>query len=182
MRHLTAFTIFALLSAGLVFGQDTPAPRAKPGFSALRYTQLKPCAFVYTTVRGAVDEKLGTAIRDRIDAVRTGINSAEVPPIAGPVFVYHGSDPGKEMIVDIGFPVADNTPAIPGMEVGRLESGLAATSIYTGPTTGMNLGHLYSEIEAAGHVPSGVMRVRNLYYEDDKSQNNIVMIEILLQK
>ena len=90
--------------------------------------------------------------------------------------------PAKEMIIDIGFPVGENTSAIPGMEVGRLESGLAATSIYTGSTTGMNMGHLYSEIEAAGHMPSGVMRMRNLYYEDDKSPNNIVLIEIMLQK
>jgi hypothetical protein len=149
----------------------------------MRLTKLKATAMVYLATQAPNDAKLGAVLRDRLINIQTAMQTANIAPTAGPVFIFHGYDPVKPVDMEIAYPVADGTLAVPGLQVGQLDSTLAATAIYTGPLAqeGSYIGRLYGQLKTAGHVPTDVIRERSLYFEDEDSPNNIVLFEIPLQ-
>jgi hypothetical protein len=183
MRNLIAYLILALFAAST--GAQTRPSRdsgsSHPYFTPIRITQLKGCAYLHDSVQMTAGQA-ATVIPDRFAALLAAMKDAGVMPSGGAIFVYPLVNPARAFTLDLGFPVEDDTPVVGGYQISRLESVLAATAIYMGPPAKMNIGRLYGEIRASGHVPSNMLRIHTLYREDSDSSNNIVLIEIPLQK
>jgi hypothetical protein len=180
MRNLVAYLILALFAASV--GAQTPlSSDSGPMLTPIRITQLKGCLYLHDTVQTTLKEAMGV-VPQHFAALLAAMKDAQVMPKGGAIFVYHGmTNPAMPITFDLGFPVDEGTEAIDGYRIDRLDSVLSATAIYMGPPAGMNIGKVYAQIKAAGHIPTNVMRIHTLYREDANSSNNIVMIEIPLQ-
>jgi effector-binding domain-containing protein len=153
--------------------------------SPMKVTQLKTTAYFYVTEQTTL-ANIGPVLTKRMAELTQAFKDRAFEPSSGPICIYHGatSDPNKPFTVDIGYPVTGDVPAGGDYKLGQVQSALAATTLYMGPISqiGQAYGRLYGQVYAAGHVPTDVYREHYLYWEDDQSSNNVVMIEILLQK
>lgn len=93
-----------------------------------------------------------------------------------------GIGPGS-IKVRAGYLVRPDTTAPDGFTLGQLESQRAATTIFSGPPTGMRdaFVQLYQELAAAGLEPTGERRQMILYYEGPESENNVYLLQVLVK-
>ena len=184
MRRIIVLAVVALLAnAALVLAQ-TPH---NSGFvlSPMHVTALKAVPYLYVSEQTTLDT-IGEVLDKRLNEMNRAIKDGAFLPSGPPVFVYHnaGRDRSKPFTLDVGFPVAENTVAAGDYQLGKLESERSATAVYVGPINqiGQAYGQLFGQIFGAGYMPSGIRRERYLYWEDADSSNNVILIEVLLQK
>jgi effector-binding domain-containing protein len=180
MRRLIASTVLAVLLMPLAAQAQT---QQKYTLSPVRIGQLKTYSFFYTSAQ-ATSASLGAVVGKSMNDLDDVMKAGAFMPAGAPVIVYHSSGPvGDQTIaVEAGFPVTGEPPAGGDFKLGEVKSALAAISLYTGPPTQIGAAYrtLYGKVLAGGHVPTDERREHYLYWEDDNSPNNVIMIEILL--
>jgi DNA gyrase inhibitor GyrI len=164
---------------------DIPQP-AKPDFSVtpMRLAHMQAADFLYISGQSTYADT--ATIKDLCARVSKAMVQAHLSPTSGSVFVCHAPtpDPKHVMTMDAGYTVPANTPAAGDCKIGMLSDNLCATILYTGPADSMAgaIGAFYAQVYAGGHQPTDILRVRNLYWENPDSLNNVVQLEIELQK
>ena len=173
------FTALTLSIAVLAHAADDPAA---PTFtlSPMRIADLKATSFLYKAVHGTYQEA-GPAAADVIK----NVHAKNITVAGGLVFVFKDPtpDPTQPVSMEIGVPVAPGTKAPDGYAVGELESLHSATAVFTGNISdlGPAIVKLLAAVKQSGNTAAGPVRERFLYWEDETSDNNVVLIEIPLQ-
>ena len=172
-----------------VANADTGSPESKPAsysLSEMRFTQLKPCSFMYMSSKTTYADA-HQVITTLLASERETLKSVGIVPNNGPVLVYVDptQDPSRPVTLEVGFPVPDDTQPIDGLSLRKLGNTLSATILYTGPVNqsmSQAISDIYAKIFAAGHAPSGPVSLRHLYWESEGSANNVVLVEIALSR
>jgi effector-binding domain-containing protein len=178
MRRLIASLVTAVLFAPLA-----AQAQQKYTLSPVRIGQLKAYSFFYSSHQ-ATSANLGAVVGKSMSDLDDVMKAGAFTPAGAPVIIYNSSGPiGNETYtVEAGFPVNGEPPAGGDFQLGQVKSELAAISLYTGPPSQIGAAYrtLYGRVMGTGHVPTSVRREHYLYWEDQDSPNNVVMIEILL--
>jgi hypothetical protein len=181
---VTAF-IAVIFSTRLLFAQALPGDKGGYTISPPRSSQLKASTFLFVSVETTYADMgnvLGAVMLQFDDSMKSGL----FLPTGGPVFEYQGAgaEMNKPFHLRIGYPVADGTKAFGGYQVDKLTPRKSATAVFIGRSTSLGQAYqkLYTEIGMAGLTPGDVHRERYLYYEDQASANNIMLIEIELKE
>jgi hypothetical protein len=186
VRRFIVFIVIAILfPAGLLSAQGLPGDKGGYTLSPPRTSTLKGADFAYVSVQTTYAD-MGTVLSAIMMQFDDSMKSGQFLPTGGPVFEYQGAgeDRNKTFTMRIGYPVAAGTKAFGGFQVGKLEPKKSATTVFIGRRDSLSAAYqkLYTQIGAAGLTPGDMHRERYLYYEDEASNNNIMLIEVELKE
>jgi effector-binding domain-containing protein len=185
MRMRVLIGVAVLLAAGVVgFSQENVATGPAADDYVLttpRATQLKATSYVYQSVQTSIRESGGPIQKIMLDLTEK-MKAGQFTPSGGPIFIYKTLPKGVDDVVEmeIGMPVADKAVPPDGYELRVLESAPSATAIFQGPMASLSLAYpkFFEGMMKSGQTPAGELRERIFYWEDEKSVNNVMMIEM----
>ena len=141
--------------------------------------QLKAVTIVSLRIRAAIGDV--DARRKGVENIFARLAEAHVSHHGKPISIMKtGAGNIYEPIdIEIGVPVADDTPAPPGCQVRVLESVPSVTAIFQGPLAmvGRAYAHLFRQIRRLKRTPVGELRQHGLYHDGAASPNNIILLE-----
>jgi len=184
MRSIASFAL-AIFIAFVPAARAQEKAKPNPDFvlSPIKYTSLKAMPYMYVTEQVTLDT-LGEIVDKRFEEMQQAMKDGGFQPAGPPVFIYHNSglDRKAPFKLDVGFPVTPDAVAAGDYQLGKPESKFSATTVYVGSmrAIGQAYRRIYEQIIMEGHVPSGDRRERYLYFEDEDSKNNVILIEIQL--
>jgi len=177
-----ALWLSLLICSPILQAQTRPSVPADFTVGPMRQQQLVGFNFLYVTRRATIRtiaEIAGTEVPKLFDAIKAA-NIQERGPV---IFIFHGMTgaPDQPFDVEMGMAVEENVVPPDGYETVELKPATCATVLYSGDMP--NIGHAYEKVfpamSAAGLTPSGETREYYLYFEDDKSPNNVVLVAIV---
>jgi effector-binding domain-containing protein len=187
-RHLSGSIVVAWmgmwLAGALAAGAEEPkkAPEGPPEcvVGEMRIQRLPGPTYFYTEMETTIP-KTRKAVGDIMPVLLKTIGENNVH-IAGPsIFVAVGAtgDPETPFKLSMGFSVAEGTKPAGDFKVKKLADFRCATVLYSGPPAkvGEAYGKLFASLMAAGHQPTGETREYCLYWESEKSPNNVMLIQ-----
>jgi effector-binding domain-containing protein len=190
---LLALAVVLLAGASLAAAEEAKVPpEAKPEFlvSEMRIQRLPGPTYLHAETETTL-AKIGQVAGETIPALRKAIADQNRVVMAhgggnvyitGPlIFVYQGAtgEMDTPFKLCIGFAVAEGTKPLGVYKVKKLDDFRCATVLFSGPMAkvGEAYGKLFPALTAAGHTPTGETREYYLYWESDKSPNNILLIQ-----
>ena len=158
------------------------APEAKPEFvvGEMRIQRFPGPTYLHAE-RETTLAKIGGVAGEVVPALLKAVADGNVR-ITGPMInVYQGATGDRETSFKlcIGLAVAEGTKPVGDFKVKKLDDFRCATVLFSGPMAkiGDAYAKLFPALMAAGHTPTGETREYYLYWESDKSPNNIVLIQ-----
>lgn len=184
MFRLTVFSIVVLTLALTLVAQQAPK-ESGVAVSPMTVRTLKGGTFLYRSVEADMQNS-ATLIETEMKSLGEEMKSAKIMPIGSPVFVFQNptTETGKAFAIEMGFPVAADTNAPAGSKVRSLEPLRAATVMFSGPTTALAGAYeqMYQQIGQAGLTPGTELRQYSLYWEGVDSPNNVMLLQVGLEK
>jgi effector-binding domain-containing protein len=177
-----ALTLVLFCTALQAQTQPSTQPTYTVGPTCMRH--LVGFNFVYTICHATIKtiaDVAGTEVPKLFDAVKNAGIQQQGPV----VFIYKNTPTSADQPFDfqLGMAVEQGPRAPPGYQSTQLNAIDCATILYTGDMA--NIGHaygaLFQALPATGKIPTGETREYYLYFEDDKSPNNVVLITAVLK-
>jgi effector-binding domain-containing protein len=161
-------------------------PSTQPDFTLgpVRQQHLVGVNFLYTTCKATIRtiaDVAGAEVPKLFDAIKEA-NIQQRGPV---IFIYRNLTDNLDAPFDvqIGMAVEDNVVPPTGYQSIQLSPSDCATILYTGSMA--NIGQAYATLMPAAwsyeRKPTGETREYYLYFEDDKSPNNVVLIATVLK-
>lgn len=172
--------LLPFVAVALLAGTATAADSSTPDYTMTppHAAQLKAVTIVSQTLHIKTDD--ADAERKAISDIQAKLAVAHVAATGGPIFIFHHLPADAESDVEVAIPVADGAKAPDGCQARILEATPSITAIYQGSTdaVGGAIGDLFRQVFSQNKTPTGELRTRSLYYEDMKSPNNVMLLEI----
>jgi predicted transcriptional regulator YdeE len=180
---LLALAVVLLAGASLAAAEEAKEPpEAKPEFlvGEMRIQRLPGPTYLHAETETTL-AKIGQVAGETIPALLKALAEGNVR-LPGPMInVYRGAtgEMDTPFKLCIGFAVAEGTKPVGVYKVKKLDDFRCATVLFSGPMAkiGEAYGKLFPALTAAGHTPTGETREYYLYWESDKSPNNILLIQ-----
>ncbi len=153
--------------------------------SPMTVRTLKDCTFLYRSIETDMQNS-AQRIEAEMKSLAEEIKSAKIMAVGSPIFVFQNPTPeaGKTFTIEMGFPVAAETKAPASSKVRSLEPFRAATVMFSGPMPALRGAYeqLYQQISQAGLTPGTELRQYTLYWESVDSPNNVMLLQVGLEK
>lgn len=193
-RLICSAFLAGLVAAGL-FAQAPAAAAAAAGEARLLEQSepaLGPVAIreyraqtYFHLVRRASQKTMPEVMKQAFPELLAAAEKASVMPLGGAVVVYKNvtPDPDAEFEVQIGVLVNTGTAASGEAKVRELEAFRSASLLYSGSLDQIGEAYmrLYQTLMAGGKMPTQEMRQMILYWEDETSDSNVMLLQVGLQ-
>jgi len=196
MRRLFVIALSAsFLSAGALAQQPAAKPAAAP--QAVKVVENQPYTFGPAIVQSypaapyfyvtstATQKTMPEVMKTVIPHLMVSAKEAGIMIHSPIILTYSGltQDPNAEFEVQAGFVVDAGTKASGDGQVRQLEPFKCAAMTYTGQSAMVGKAYegLFPAIIGAGKMPNGQMRQMVLYYENEASANNIMLLQVGVQ-
>jgi effector-binding domain-containing protein len=183
-RFLLPLCCAALMAAG----PETPVkflenPTCLTGPAAIQ--TFAEGTFFHLTAQ-ATQHNLAARMKELVPQLQKALVASGVAHLGPMHVVYHGMgvDPDQPFDLEVGVLVPKGTEASAGGRVRTLAAFTCATTVFTGPFTmvGKVYQTLYPALMASGKVPLPESRQMILFWEGETSSNNMLLIQIGVQK
>lgn len=197
MRHAMIPALFASLCATITLAQQPAAKPAaqtpqtvkvvesQPYILGPAVAQTYPAATYFYVTTTATQKTMPEVMRTVIPHLMVAAKEGGVMSHSPIILVYNGitPDPNAEFEVQAGFIVDTGTKAAGDGQIRQLEAFKCVSLQFTGQAALVAKAYeaLFPAMFAAGKMPTQEMRQMVLYHEDEKSNNNIMLIQIGVQ-
>jgi effector-binding domain-containing protein len=149
--------------------------------SGMRVQELKGINYEFVGSTTSLHQ-LGDSIRQATGKIAPLIKSGDVRPQGPLLIIFHGvnGDPDQQFPFEVGFPVAEETKVVDGLQIKQLDKFRCATVIYSGPMSQIKKAYsaVYNDLLNEGLEPTDEGRQSVLMFEGDDSVNNVALIEV----
>lgn len=174
----------ALAPAALAPATQPAAAQAPPWTIApLRDQELPAVAnYLYLSTKTTMADIPKVPFMELVNKVRQTMADNKIAE-AGPCIMCYsgmGEDPSKEFEITIGYPVNQSVKAIGDCKTKSLPAFKCAATTYSGSVKHVSEAYpvIYGAFFQSGRVPGSEGREYYIYWEDEKSENNVLLIAI----
>lgn len=194
MRCVNAFFLLVVTGAAAAFAAAPttgPAPETADAsdmsMTDMRIEKLKPVQILSMTQQTSPGDIAPAAVK-LMGSLRDAILEAHVAPSGPSVLIFDAgavASGKQDMTIEGGIPVRNANANVPGATVRQLDAVTAAVFVVNGANAATledAYQQMFKTVMEAGYQPTGEVRQHTLYFEAPDSPNNVMMIEIVLQK
>ena len=159
-----------------------PAPADQEAVvSKTRLQEIKGCTYLYSSGEATLNG-VGQTIHTLIEPMTAAIEEGKIHPVGPPVFVYHGvtGERDKPFTLEVGFPIREEAKPPADFKVRKLDDLRCCGALFSGPMQQMAQAYqqIMGDVFTLGVEPSDEIREMILYWDNEQSPNNVVMVMV----
>lgn len=164
------------------------APATQPAgpawsMSALRDQELSVVPnYLFLTAKTTMTDIAKVPFKEMVNKVAKTMEDNKIAPAGPCIMCYNGvtEDMSKEIEITVGFQVDPSVKAIGDCQTKSLPAFKCAATSFSGNVTHLSEAYpaIYGAFFQAGRLPSGEGREYYVYWDEEKPENDVILISI----